>query len=722
MVSCSPFTSLEPLTLAFDPWPTPQNSASDIVMDMLGAMLENDSSKLETLIVENVNHINDPVGLPFNTPSSRYFGHPAMNGMIIMQHPNQTLLDIACGMPCGPTIWILLSHGATGSRHPYGTDLALHNAIKNGRPYTVQALLVPGRSDVQGFPGTAWKPLLQGVFWNYPEVVRILLRKGANLEDVGPSPTAQGYHTALQICLDRRITNYEDPTNRDRSNLTLKMLLDAGANIHVEPGQSSTLTPFAAFVKPWENQSYWYMKLSVLELECLRMFVSRGANLQVSFSGCPCGAKWRQNFEHQVLWHSTPTIARLVVDSYSMTLHNNGSSLLHELLGSCTEAKRYPTDTLRDMQVLLQQGVDPNGIDANGISPLRRCMEQCLPANLVPRLQTLLDAGADPEFEDHNGVQPYVLAARTFAEPLLSQVMQNLVAHFRGHQKKIIDGVSHTWSSAHFPIAEDQTYQQVMSCSHSDGAFRREVPIMVPGDIHEVFNRAYLAVVSEKFLDTMTRTAKSRLLTARDKNETVWVVGMRKRIGLPDYQFSQDFVIDLLDPQPLLRMDIEPSVEVVTSNGFDQAVPDELNSPSAPTVTDAPSAPTSPVRNPWQFNPNNVATSPDRPGTLPTPPSPISTNDDDLMIPQATHIRWKYPTTKTKPGDLEKAIAAALSYKCRVCNDGILLTKKSEERHEEEHAHTSACEGADCMRRFCVVRRKREHNIVCQDHLFAAGL
>jgi hypothetical protein len=108
---------------------------------MLGAMLEDDTLKLESLIMENADHINDPIGLPFETPNSRFFGHPVMNQMVILQHPDQTLLDIACGMTCGPVVWILLSHGAKGSRHPLGTDLALHNAIKNGRSYTVQACL-----------------------------------------------------------------------------------------------------------------------------------------------------------------------------------------------------------------------------------------------------------------------------------------------------------------------------------------------------------------------------------------------------------------------------------------------------------------------------------------------------------------------------------------------------------------------------------------------------
>jgi hypothetical protein len=405
-----------------------------------------------------------------------------------------------------------------------------------------------------------------------------------------------------------------------------------------------------------------------------------------------------------------------------MTPQNDGSSLLHELLGSCPEAKRYPADILRDMQVLLQQGVDPDTVNSNGISPLRRCMEQSLPADLVPRLRILLDAGADPETEDQNGVQLYVLAARMFAEPLLTAVMQELVANIPGHLKKVLGGVSHTWSAPHFPIAEDQTYQQVVSCTRSDSDFRRKVQDIVPDDVHEVFSRAYFAVVSKNFLDTMARTAKAMLLTAKEKNETVWIVGLRKGIDLPGYQFDQDFVVNLLDSRPLLCVDTEPSVENIGSSGSNKSVPDELVSSSASIATAAQPASTSPPRTPWQFNPNSVTTSPGGLGASLTSRPPESPNDDHFMIPQTTHIRWSHLTAKAKPGDLKKAIAAVLIYKCRVCNDGNLLTKNEQKKHEEEHAHTSACEGADCKRRFCVVRRKKEHNIACQDHLFAVDV
>lgn len=81
-----------------DPWPQTSAGASGIVMDMLGAILDNDSQKLEALTVRHMDHINDPIGLPFDTPGSRFHDHPALNHMVIMQHPNQTLFDIACGM------------------------------------------------------------------------------------------------------------------------------------------------------------------------------------------------------------------------------------------------------------------------------------------------------------------------------------------------------------------------------------------------------------------------------------------------------------------------------------------------------------------------------------------------------------------------------------------------------------------------------------------------
>ncbi|KAH7076242.1 hypothetical protein FB567DRAFT_452537 [Paraphoma chrysanthemicola] len=597
----------------FDPLAQASTRAKSIVMDMLGAVLENDATKLEKLILENENHVNDPIGLPFETHSSPFFGHPVMNEMVIMQHPDQTLMDIACGMPCGPVVWVLQAHGGKGSRHPYGTDLAFHNAIKNARTYTVQSLLSTGRSDVNGLPGTSWTPILQSVFWNHPEVF---------------------------------------------------------------------------FIKPWQVVPSWATSLSTIELDCLRLFVSKGANLDAQFEGYPCSSIRRSTFLHQVLWHSTPSIARVIVDAYSSTTSNSGARILHEILGSCPDAKRHPADTLRDIQVLLQAGVDPNVADDKGISPMRKCIEQCPAVDLVPRLQMLLDAGANPEAEDGDGIQPFVLAARTFEEPLLSEVMQAL----------------------HFPIGGTQSYEQVMSCSRNTGDFRLELLDMVSADIQEAFQRAYFSVVSQNFLDTMTITAKARMLTPNDKNKIAWIINMRKGLNLPDFKFDQELVIALLDPQPVLEM--PPSSSEVKATETSEST----NSASAPAR--------------WQFNPNNTntSTSPRRDSASTHKPDSDS-EMNDFIVPPTTLIRWYTPDKAPKPGDAEKARNSVLQYHCGTCDDGVPLTKGEQEKHGVEHAHTSTCDAKDCERRFCLLRRKRRsgntangHTVGCQDHLFAGGV
>ena len=327
---------------------------------MLGAILDKDSARLEKLVVQNLQHVNDPIGQPFDSPNSRFFGHPALSQMVILQHPDQTLLDIASGMPCSSVIWILLSHGAKGSRHPLGSDLALHNAIKNGRPYTVQALLVPGRSNVNGVPGSNWQPLRQAVFWNVPEVVQIILRRGANIEDSGPSPlNPDADHTALQLCLESRASKYKDLPAKERCHQILKTLLEADADIHVQPAKISTETIFQMFIRPWQSNAFWSSRPTPTELECFKILLEKGAYLNVPFEGFPCGSPLSKTFEHQILWHSNPTIARFLIDNFVQSPQNSGSILLHEILGSCPDAKRHPADTLRDIEVLIQKGISP---------------------------------------------------------------------------------------------------------------------------------------------------------------------------------------------------------------------------------------------------------------------------------------------------------------------------------------------------------------------------
>lgn len=672
-------------------------------MDMLDATLRNDTSGLEKILLENINHVNDPIGLPFDTPNSRFYNHPIMNEMVILQHPDQTLLDIACGMPCGPIIWVLLAQGAKGTRHPLGTDLALHNAIKNGRPYTVQALLVPGRSHVNGFPDNAWKPLLQAAFWNHPEVVRTLLRRGANINDIGLSPSGIGSCTALQLCLERRIAEYQDPTIRGRCNQILKMLLEAGADINIPPPPSLASSLFEMFIKPIQDMHYWAKHLAPLEVDCLGLFVSKGADLKVQFNGILCGSPSSQTFAHQTLWHSTPGVSRLIVDQVSPSPQESGNILLHEVLGSCPDAKRHPADSLRDIHVLLKKGVDINLPDITGITPLRKCIEKCPAVDLVDRLQVLLDAGADPELPGPDGVQPYVLAARTFEEPLLSKVMQTLVARMKGHPGGMFEENSSSWDTTHFPITDDQTYSQVVQSFTSTSDFRTKVHDLLPEDVHTAFNQAYFTVVSDRYLDTMTKAAKIRTLTGKEKGDIASVLDMRRLAGCDAYKFDQELVLALLNSRPGLN---------IVSGQTDSEITDSANTEDH-SITSA-----SPTHTPFQF----------RPGHSTADLSPRDRNhendesSDDFFFIESASIRWKDPTANPPPGTNLRTAEALLQHKCITCDDGNLLTKAELTKHESEHAHTEICQDAQCKRRFCQKKRRKDRDVGCQDHLFANNM
>lgn len=514
----------------------------------------------------------------------------------------------------------MTSHGAIGSRHPLGQDLALHNAIKNNRPYNVQTLLLCGRSDVNGLPGTSWKPLFQAIFWNSLEIVNILLKRGADANLVSSSPYHPGNFTALQLCLQHRNQSHTDPLVpqiREKCTRTLKTLLEAGADIHLLPDPAS-ISPFKSFMSPWENKLHWTRELSDDEMDCLRLFLSRGANLKESFSNFLCTSSRCNTFEHQLLWHSTPQMARFVIDHFEKHQNYDGSGLLHELLGFCPDAKRHPADTLRDIEVLTRKGISPNSADSEGLTPLMHCLEQCPAVDLVSRLQMLLKCGADVEIQSTGGDLPYVHAARILKEPLLSDVMKALVSKIRGRYVRFVGDVSHTWGGKFFPISPSQTYEQVMCSMRQTEEFERYMREMVPDDVQPAFQRAYFDILSSNCLDTMAEVAKSKFLDMREKQEVVCILSMRKGIDLPDHQFDPGLIMALLDPQPITSpslQNVEKEAGIEAQDTASSSVMERASQPSPEmdpagiSHASASPSPSSPPYQPWRFNPNNSSSS-----------------------------------------------------------------------------------------------------------------
>ncbi|KAF2634755.1 ankyrin [Massarina eburnea CBS 473.64] len=676
-----------------DPWSQGGTAAAGPVVDMLAAVLEGDSQKLEEIIMKHPNHLNLPTGLPFEVPGGRFYNHPAMHECVLLQHPDQTILDIACALPSGPVIWVLLSHNAKGSKHPYGTDLAFHNAIKNGRLYTVQALLIPGRSNIHGEAETSWKPFLQAVYWNQADVVRLLIDRGANVNDASPWVDGR-LKGALQHCLERRAKDYLNKPVREKCEKILKMLLNAGADIHF-PAVDRLPTTFQTFIEPWQGDPDWISKLSPVEIECLEAFVRKGANLKATFKGFICGGPLSSTFQHQVLWHTTPDIARLLIDHAAPSPEGNGSGLLHEIVGSCPDAKRHPSDTLRDINVLLKRGADPNLSDSSGLTPLRRCIERCPAVDIVPRLQMLLDNGADPELKHANRLPPYVLAARNFEDPLRSQLMDFLVAKIRGRQSRVVYDETFTWTGHYFPIADTPTWTQVQCYNGQNEDFNANLEKMVPEDVRKVFQRAAFSVASINFLNMVTAKAKANFplsMSRSEKDEIYQAVQQRQLAHLPEYRFGQEFVLGLIKPQMAPDLaNYDPNTTRAHSN--DYLLPHETPILSFdPTALSASTTPTTLT---------TTRDSDDHPRRLST-----SSNESSSFIVSTTQLRWLRVGNRTRHADIKNSKSAVLVNTCKECANGVMLTTAELERHCVEHEHCRECLDRGCTRRFCVVGRR----------------
>ena len=679
-------------------------------MDMLGAVLEGRAEDLEKMIIQNPNHVNYPIGLPFEAHGGRFFNHPSLQQCVFLQHPDQRLFDIAAALPPTSVIWVLLNHKAKGSTHPLGTDLTLHNAIKNGRAITVNSLLNGNHSDVNGIPGSSWKPLVQATFWNQPNIVRLLLDKGARVNDTAPlfnGQTATGSVTKspLQMVLDRRADNMLNQPIRERCEKILKMLLDASADIHVPPavdqfvpsGDLIGISPFETFLRPFQADALWYQKLSETEVDCLASFLRKGANTQELLNCYPCTSSSRNTFEHQILWHSTPAAARLFVDNADPTPNGNGTNILHEIVGCCPEAHRHPAETLRDITALVKRGADPNRIDSKGMTVLRACIRYCPSVDLVKRVEALLEAGANPNVDD-GSAHPIVEAARTLEEPVLLPVVELLVARY-GIRYLSLPGL-HPSVGNYFPIPERPSFQDTLWYTSHNGEFELTMRELLPEDVVVTVQTAAFSVASKHYLDTISRQPRKNAdgrFSERDKEEIWHIVTLRHNKRLPVHSSNLDLLMSLTLPvstTPILA-NRSPQPSKPPQRFFAMFCQQETRRAA---VTETSSSET----------PINISNSTEAPTTSRRASISSETSNQSsssFFVPSTTQIRFLDIGRATRPGDQEKAFNSVLTHKCDSCSDGRMLTEAEYKRHEEEHLHTLSCDEVGCKRRFCVAER-----------------
>lgn len=672
-------------------------------MRILEAVLDNQSSSLEQQIVANPSHINYPIGLPFDQ-GGRFVHRGVTKSCDILQHPGQRILDIASALPHSPVMWVLIAHGAKGSTHPLGSDLALHNAIKNGRTANVQVLLNSGHSQVNGSPETSWRPLLCAVLWRKVDIVEILLERGALVDDEYAAASDIRLSSPLELALEQRRLHYTNVAMRNQNENVLRMLLEKGANVH-PVFQAGLLipfqTPFQSFLRPWEASIAWAVSglPDDAALACLKLFLASGVDLDTPFAAFPCSEPKGKTFAHQVLYHSTPEVSRLLVDTADPTSTGNGALLLHHLVGRCSHAKRHPTDTVRDILVLLSHGADSNHLDEKGDPPLMDCIRYCPSVDMVSVMQALLEGGADPQWIGADGKQAIVSAARYIDTSLLFKVMELMLSKCMGP----------LWMDGNLPIPEAPTYAQLMVYVRN-GQFEKALWGCPPDDAVPIIQKAAFSVASKRYLDAGAfegRGVSSVPLSQQSLEELQSVLSMRREEGLPDHAFSQSFVLRLLhSPATPGSGTLVPASQSTAPPALITTVPSTYRAFTFSTSTSLSSM-TAASSSTSLISSSHLASQ-----SAPTQRRSSTSSDSSaasvpsFFFSSTTQIRFPALGRVPQPEEMEKAKTAVLKYKCRACDNGVKLTLEEHTKHKEEHAHTAVCDNGMCMRRFCVVARR----------------
>ncbi|KAF2803927.1 uncharacterized protein BDZ99DRAFT_452335 [Mytilinidion resinicola] len=284
----------------------------------------------------------------------------------------------------------------------------------------------------------------------------------------------------------------------------------------------------------FDHDPLWSSHLSPVEYSVLQSFITSGADIHSRFTAFSCTSPSSETFSHQLLYHAPSHLTRLLIDHTNVRLGGNGCHILHELAGgSCPNGKGHPAETLRDIEVLLKRGADPNCLDKKGRTALTACLGLCPSIDVFDRVQLLLRGGADPEERDAKHFDPVLMAIKGFQDPLRFRLTETLL---------------YSYPTTTGPLRGEHRFPVV------------NLPLHLCSNMRDVINRATFSVATTRILDAAVKQQTRGGVLRSD--DILRVIRMREDAGLPKYEFDQAFVLELLSatiPAPLA-----PSVGIYT--------------------------------------------------------------------------------------------------------------------------------------------------------------
>jgi hypothetical protein len=397
-------------------------------------------------------------------------------------------------------------------------------------------------------------PIRQAAFYLSPPIIQHLLDHGADVNpymDVGP------HKTAVQLAIDRRASAFLDEETRSKAEKTIMLLLDAGATILLDRQlDPDGLTPFESFIKPWISDPLWATHPTPLSSSILRAFIAAGADLNTPFAPSPssCTRTYSQTISHHLLYHAPTHLTQLLMDAADVLPGGNGATLLHCLIVSCPAAPRHPATVLRDIEVLLARGADPNlvALGSTGHTPLTACLALCPALEVLERVRLLLRGGADPGLLDAQGFDPVLMAAKGFTDSLRFQLVELLIQHYKPTHASLpgsrswIPSCLHLGSSGEYDHSHPATptSSNNSSLSHTYGPMGKlamQLPRTLPADIRDAIRTAAFSVASRRIIDNAVKMGVAGC------EYVLRTVRLRERAGLPAYEFAQGYVCQVLE-------------------------------------------------------------------------------------------------------------------------------------------------------------------------------